>query len=102
MTLEARLMHPNIDETLEPISSHDFSAALTAWATGEKTRQEVIDFYTLDATEQTQLDEAAVQYNALSNIDKAAYHGIVESAFINYENGFIDATLMKSILGITT
>jgi len=103
MTLEDRLKNPNNpDGIINTIASHNFSAALTLWGAGEITRQNVINFFSLDATEQTQLDEIKSKYDGLNNINKAAFHGTVEAANIAYEIGAITSTKWKSILGITT
>lgn len=100
MTLENRVVseqNPNGD-----ISMHDLSAALMLWSTGDFTDQNVIDLFTLDATEQTQLGEIKTKYLALSDLNKAAFHGLVEAANIMFEGGHITQTKWKSILGITT
>lgn len=102
MTLEDRISNPNNVEGVTSISSHSFSAALSLWGVGEITRQNIIDFFTLDGTEQTQLDEIKVKFDSLNNFLKAAFHGTVESALIAYEDGAIGIIKMKSILGITT
>ena len=102
MTLEDRLSNPNNTPGIDTISSHSFSAGLALWRAGEITRQNIIDFFILDVTEQTQLDEIKVKFDTLNNFEKAAFHGTIESGLIAYEDGAITATKMKSILGITT
>jgi len=100
MTLENRV---NAQQNTDgDISMHDLSAALTLWAAGEITRQNVIDFFSLDTTEQTQIDEIKTKYNGLNNFAKAGFHGLVESANIAFEESAITQAKWKSILGIVT
>lgn len=102
MTLEDRLKNPDNPAGAVVIASHDFSAALMLWSTGEFTEQNIIDLFSLDATEQTQLAEIKTKYLALSDLNKAAFHGSVEAANIMREGGHITLAQWKSILGITT
>jgi len=100
MTLENRVI--NNQNPDGDISMHIFSAGLTLWGAGEVTRTQLINFFNLDATEQTQLDEIKTKFNGLTNLQKAAFHGTVEAANIAFEEGAINVTKWKSILGITT
>ena len=102
MTLEDRIKNPNNPPNVDIISVHVFTAGLTLWGAGEVTRQNLIDFFTFDATEQTQIDEIKTKFDGLTNLNKAAFHGTIEAASIAYEEGAITVTKWKSILGITT
>jgi len=102
MTLEDRCKNPNNAGGVVIIPMHIFSAGLTLWGAGEITRAQLITFFNFDATEQTQIDEIKTKYDGLNNINKAGFHGTVESANIAYEDGAINVTKWKSILGITT
>jgi len=100
MTLEDRVIsnqNPDGD-----ISMHIFSAGLTLWGASEITRAQLISFFNFDATEQTQIDEIKTKFNGLDNFQKAGFHGTVEAANIAFEEGAINVTKWKSILGITT
>ncbi len=55
MTLMTRLIDPNPGEVKLPV--HQFMAALAELARGEVTRAQVIAFFSLSASEETQLDE---------------------------------------------
>ena len=100
MTLENRVNR--VGNENGNISMHILSAGLTLWGAGEVTRAQLITFFNLDATEQTQIDEIKSKYDGLNNFAKAGFHGTVEAANIAFENAAIDETKWKSILGIVT
>ncbi len=100
MTLEDKII-TDINGDIR-LPAHLFSAALTLWATGHITKQNIVDFWSLDATESTQLDQISAAYAVLTATQKAAYHGSIEAANIAIQHGAINVTKWKAILGITT
>ncbi len=98
MALIDRLAH---DVAAERISNHAFSAAMYFWAKGDITRQNVIDAFNLDATDEIQLDELSTFYTGLSTDDKQEFHSRVEAAGILLEGRHLTKTQYKNLLGMT-
>ena len=83
------------------IPSHEFSAAMLLWATGEITRANVISAFSLETSDEAQLDQLSTFYGTLTATQKAAFHGTLEAATIALQGGYINQTKYKSILGLT-
>jgi hypothetical protein len=97
MALVDRLAH---DEGLDSIAGHGFSAGTYFWAKGDLTRQNLVDGFNLDATDQIQLDELSVYYGTLSAEDKQEFHSRVEASCNLLELGLITKAKFKSLLGM--
>lgn len=98
MALIDRLAH---DEGVASIPNHQFSGAVYFWAKGEITRQNVIDAFNLDATDEVQLDQLSTYYTGLSDADKQEFHSRMEAAGSLLETGLITKTKYQNLLGLT-
>lgn len=87
------------------IGVHRFGAALRQWAAGQLTQQQVIDAFTLDAGEQTELAALVASYNALGTGNanaafiKARYLNAMEDVFLLCETGDYTEAKAKLALG---
>lgn len=82
------------------IAVHELSAALTEWATGGVTRQQVIDEFTLTGDDVTNLDAIQATYSALTDAFlKAEYLVRMLNVFILVEAGVYPEAKAKSRLG---
>lgn len=100
MALVDRLAHDGGPDATNRIANHSFSAAVYFWAKGDITRQNVIDAFNLDTTDEIQLDELSTFYTELSIEDKQEFHSRLEGAGILLESGLITKTKYKSLLGL--
>jgi hypothetical protein len=98
MALIDRLAH---DAGVVSIHNHRFSAAVWFWSKGDVTRQNVIDAFGLDSTDQVQLDLLRDHYLSLSAEEKLSYHSDLEAAGILLESGLITKIKYASLLGLT-
>jgi hypothetical protein len=101
MALINRIQHPGIDpETAIPI--HKFTAAMTLWASGEITRQNVIDKWVISVGDQAGLDTLKTAIDALGTVQlKVQWLNKLECAGLFYEDGTITADKYKSIMGLS-
>jgi hypothetical protein len=83
------------------ISYRAFSAGMYFWALGEITRQDVIDAFSLEATDETQLDELASYYTGLSADEKAQFFDRLFNACVLLREGHITRNKFKSLLGLS-
>jgi hypothetical protein len=100
MALIDRIFRDDVDPT-RWIHNHEFSAAVWFWSKGEITRQDVINSFGLDATDEIQLDELATHYGTLTADEKSEWHSDLEAAGILAESGRITKAKYKSLLGLT-
>lgn len=98
MALVDKIAH---DSGVDSMHNHQFSAALYFWAKGDITRQNVIDAFSLSATDETQLDQLSTFYTGLSTDDKQEFRERLEAAGMLLGSGLITKTKYKSLLGIT-
>lgn len=84
------------------IPNHAFASAVTLWALGEITKQNIIDKWSLDATGETELQEYADNYTSEPNANSKQnnIHRIRATGEL-YEDGLINKTKYKSVLGLT-
>ena len=91
--------------SVNKISVHRFGAALRQWAAGELVRQQVVDAFALDASDQTDLDALVATYNAMQTNNannaflKAAWLDRMEDVFLLVETGDYTEAKAKSALG---
>lgn len=88
------------------ISVHRFGAALRQWAAGQLTRQDIVDRFALDLTDQADLDLLKATYDALptnnaGNVGaKVAWLHRMEDVFLLCETGDYTEPKAKAALGI--
>lgn len=89
-------------ETGNKISIHAFGAALSELACGAVVKSQLVAAFSLDASDQTQLDEIIATYQALgTNLEKAQFIGKLEDVMILCESGFYTKSKAASELGFT-
>lgn len=85
----------------ERLPAHQFTDSLFLWAIGDVTRTQVVNAWSLDATDQVQLDEMAANYVALVGKDnKNEYINKLEAVLRLYEYGTINETQAKGFIGL--
>lgn len=100
MPLIDRIFRDDPDPARE-INTHAWSAAMWFLAKGSITQQNVIDAFTLDATDQIQFQQLITHYNGLTATEKSEFHSSLESAGILAQSKMITKTQYKSLLGLT-
>lgn len=98
MALTDRL-GPN--QGVEHIAVHTWSAAMGAFAMGELTRTQIVEYFAISVEDQVQLDQLIAFYQGLTTAEKAKFHGRLEIAGNLFEVGAIGLAKYKSILGMT-
>lgn len=83
------------------VSAHEFSAAMVLRGLNEISRQNVIDAFSLEVSDEAQLDELEAYYTGLSSTNKAAFHGRLEACNIALQGGYITKAKYKTMLGMT-
>jgi len=91
---------PDYEPQAERIAIHNFSAAMFLWAAGKVTRADVISAFTIIPAHEAQLDALKTHYLSLTANEKSAYHGLVESAGVWLEAGFLTIAQFKTIIGL--
>ncbi len=82
------------------IAVHPFSAALREFARGAITRDEIVAFFQLDATQQENLDAIIDKYKKLSTqAEKDDFLVKIHDVFILSEHGIYDKVKVKKELG---
>lgn len=99
MALVDRLQHVgSVGDTV--ITIHDFTAGLVLLANGSITRAQMISIFNLVGSDVSDLDALIAKYNSKADaVSKITFIWVIESAGLFYENGTINATQYKSILG---
>ena len=88
MALVDRLAGIGDPETGRKLSVNAFHAMLVELALGEFTQQDIIDYWELDAGEQTELAWIITQYNAQPDADsKERFIQLMREIFILAESG---------------
>ena len=92
------------DKLSKDISAHGFTAGIVYWATGTlgTTKQTLINKWTLDATEQAQLDEIKTEYDSRNVNGKIQYMWIIEASSVLLEEGTITGDQWKTALAVTS
>ena len=83
MALVDRLAGIGTGETNQKLAVNTFHAMLVELALGEFTKQQIVDYWSLDAAEETELDWVITQYNAQPNAEaKSKFVQLMREIFI--------------------
>jgi hypothetical protein len=89
-----------LDRFSNDISVHGFTSAMALWATGDITRQNIIDSWTLTAEDQSDLTKLENFYSGLTNNGKIAFKNKLESVLILYEEDRLTRQQVINLLGL--
>lgn len=83
------------------IPIHEFTAAISLYATGNATRNQIVNIFNLDAGQAAGLDQLLAAFDALATkADKVEWLMKLEAAGIFFQDGNIDKTQYKTIMGL--
>lgn len=100
-----RLQNPFTKEAViaggeEMIAIHKFTAALVLYATGDATANNIKNVFNMDASASAQLDTLLSVLDAIATaVEKSIWLQKLEAAGLYYEDGTIDSTQYKNIMG---
>ncbi len=83
------------------LPGHVFSSAVYFWAKGDITRQNVIDGFNLDATDEIQLDQLQTHYLSLPPNDRRAFLSDFWGATMLLDAGKITKAQFASLMGLS-
>lgn len=89
------------DENYVAITAHAFSAAMYLLSIGEITRQGVINYFSMDAEDEVQLDQLISYYQSLSPEDQKVFHSRLEACNVALQVGAVDKAKYMSMLGMS-
>lgn len=89
-----------LDRLSNDISVHAFSSALSLWSIGAITKQQIIDRFELDSSDQANLDSLETHYNGLTAAEKNAFKNKLESVLILREEGYLSDEETITLLGL--
>ena len=82
------------------ISAHDFSYAIHLLQRGKINRAEFLQMFSLDKTDEQQLDDLITYYQNLASEDKAHFRNDVESVIGLMQRGKLTKSQSKTQLGL--
>ena len=89
-----------LDRLSNDISVHGFTSSLALWALGDITRQNIIDAFNLDASDQSDLTKLENFYNSLTTNGKIAWKSKLESVLVLFEEGKLTRQQVINLLGL--
>lgn len=94
------LIGPDADGNIQ-IASHLFSAVMFLYLTGRVSRNIVVNRLNLNAEDQIELDAIKIYYDGLTNLEKASFHGLIESLNILRSDNLINTQQYNNFLGLS-
>ena len=102
MSLADRLKQPGLDEGVDAIPVHQFSAAIILWARGKITRANVVGAFSVTVSEQVQLDQlVSVYLSKAAGVERSDYLTLIEATLSLLERGIITPAQTGSFLELT-
>lgn len=101
MGLADRIVHRDGNTQLGDIPIHEFTSALTLFATGDATHAQIVNIFSLQPDEESGLTTLEDALSALPDqAAKSVWIAKLEAAGIFYQNGAIDKAKYMQIMGL--